>query len=56
MFPLTAAEIGADFNLSDSIQWGNLPSVVENKPAAQEYLSSYMGTYLREEVLQEGLT
>lgn len=56
MFPLTAAELGSDFNLNESILIGNLPAVQENKAAAQEYLNSYIGTYLREEVLQEGLT
>jgi predicted AAA+ superfamily ATPase len=56
MFPLTAAELGSDFNLNESILIGNLPAVHENKTAAYEYLNSYIGTYLREEVLQEGIT
>ncbi len=56
MFPLTACELGSDFDLNKSILIGNLPAVQENKDAALEYLRSYIGTYLREEVLQEGLT
>ncbi|HSX25962.1 MAG TPA: ATP-binding protein [Chlamydiales bacterium] len=56
MFPLTAAELGSDFQLSDSLSIGHLPAVYNDKKAAEEYLSSYIGTYLREEVLQEGLT
>lgn len=56
MFPLTASELGDDFDLNSSIQIGHLPAVQENREAAEEYLNSYIGTYLREEVLQEGLT
>jgi predicted AAA+ superfamily ATPase len=56
MFPLTAAELGADFHLNESLLIGHLPAVYDNKGAAEEYLNSYIGTYLREEVLQEGLT
>jgi predicted AAA+ superfamily ATPase len=55
MHPLTAAELGKDFNLSHAVQYGQLPSVQKN-PAATEYLKSYVKTYLREEVQQEGLT
>jgi len=56
MFPLTAAELGSDFNLTESLLIGHLPAVYSHKSAAEEYLHSYIGTYLREEVLQEGLT
>lgn len=56
MFPLTAAELGNDFKLETSIMIGQLPSVHEKPGDAQEYLKSYIGNYLREEVLQEGLT
>lgn len=55
MHPLTALELGADFSLRQSLQFGNLPSVFsEDDPA--DYLASYVHTYLREEVQQEGLT
>lgn len=56
MFPLTAEELGNDFDLAESLQIGHLPAVHDHKPAAEEYFKSYIGTYLREEVLQEGLT
>lgn len=56
MFPLTAAELGADFDLKKSLLWGHLPSVHERPEEASEYLRAYIATYLREEVLQEGLT
>lgn len=55
MFPLTVGELGADFVLDFSLQFGHLPAIYsEDDPA--DYLSSYIKTYLREEVQQEGLT
>lgn len=55
LFPLTSKELQEDFDLKHSLQFGSLPSVyVQESP--KEYLQSYVKTYLREEVLQEGLT
>jgi uncharacterized protein len=55
MHPLTAAELRGEFRLTHSARFGQLPSVyVEPDPA--EYLRSYVGTYLREEVQAEALT
>ncbi len=55
MYPLTCSELGEHFNLKHALMYGMLPSVwIDQKP--QKYLSSYVQTYLREEVLQEGLT
>jgi uncharacterized protein len=55
MYPLTASELGGDFNLDHSLKFGHLPdAVTEVNPGA--YLESYIRTYLQEEVLQEGLT
>ncbi|MFQ5486374.1 MAG: ATP-binding protein [Desulfobacterales bacterium] len=55
MYPLTARELGKDFSLAKSLQVGHLPSVYsETDPV--DYLASYVRTYLREEVQQEGLT
>jgi predicted AAA+ superfamily ATPase len=52
---LTALELGKDFNLKHSLNFGQLPSVYkEDDPKA--YLESYVKAYLREEVQQEGLT
>ena len=54
MHPFTASELGAAFNLGLAIRYGMLPTVwVRDDPA--EYLKSYVGTYLREEVQQEAL-
>lgn len=55
MHPLTAIELGKDFNLNHSLIFGNLPSVyVESNP--KDYLESYIKAYLVEEILQESLT
>ncbi len=55
MHPLTAAEQGKAFSLADSLKFGNLPARFgDPDPAA--YLDSYIATYLKEEVAQEGLT
>ena len=55
MYPLTAIELGKDFNLNQSLIFGNLPSTyAESKP--KDYLESYIKAYLIEEILQESLT
>jgi predicted AAA+ superfamily ATPase len=55
MHPLTAAELGPSFVLGESLARGHLPAVFsEADPAA--FLASYVQTYLREEIQQEGLT
>jgi len=55
MHPLTALELGEDFELSTALTYGLLPSIYSHAQPA-EYLKSYVATYLREEVLQEGIT
>ena len=55
MHPLTATELGADFDIERSLKFGQLPSVYgEEDP--KKYLESYVKAYLEEEVFQEGLT
>jgi predicted AAA+ superfamily ATPase len=54
MYPLTAVEMGDDFDLAKAAQYGFLPSIA-TEPDPKKYLESYIATYLREEVLQEGL-
>jgi len=54
MHPLIATEIGESFDLIKALQFGLLPhSYLQDN--AKEFLESYMVTYLKEEVLQEGL-
>lgn len=55
LFPLTASELGDDFDLARALRFGTLPMAVTSAAPAR-YLSSYAKTYLEEEVEQEGLT
>src|SRR3990172_7512162 len=53
MHPLTVAELGRDFDLRRALLHGCLPfACTERNP--RDYLRSYVTTYLREEVQQEG--
>jgi len=54
MHPFTAAELGDRFDLKHAIRYGMLPSVWVRRDV-KEYLDSYVGTYLREEVQQEAM-
>lgn len=54
MHPLTSLELGGDFELQQALRYGLLPAVIGHSEP-QRYLSSYVASYLREEVLQEGL-
>lgn len=54
MFPLTASELGDRFVPSKSLLYGNLP-VAQLTDDPQEYLKSYVGTYLQEEVQKEAM-
>ncbi len=55
MHPLTAVEMGNAFDLKSALNYGLLPSI-ETEADPKKYLEAYVATYLREEVLQEGLT
>jgi predicted AAA+ superfamily ATPase len=55
MFPLTAVEQAGRFDLTRSLRYGHLPAVL-SEPDPEKFLASYVETYLREEVQQEGLT
>lgn len=55
MHPLTALELGEQFNLTHALAYGHLPATL-SEPDPKSYLSAYVNTYLREEVMQEGLT
>lgn len=55
MHPFTAVELGARFNFAHSLQYGNLPLAYFSEDP-RSYLKSYITTYLKEEVQQEGLT
>jgi uncharacterized protein len=55
MHPLVIQELGSKFDLNHAVQYGLLPAAVGHKDP-KKYLESYVQTYIREEVLQEGLT
>lgn len=55
MHPLVIQELGDQFDLKKVIEYGLLPSVIQH-PDPKKYLESYVQTYIREEVLYEGLT
>jgi len=60
LFPLTSQEIDSDFQLERALLWGSLPILWNpNKPLdkteSKQFLRSYAETYLKEEILQEGL-
>lgn len=55
MHPVTAVEQEDKLDIANSLYFGNLPSrFTEHDP--KKYLKDYVQTYIREEVLQEGLT
>lgn len=55
LYPLICEELGIDFNLNKSLRFGHLPEAyTKNDPLS--YLKSYIQTYLKEEIEQEGLT
>lgn len=55
MHPMTTQELGNDFDFDRALKYGLLPSI-PSETDPEQYLESYVSTYLREEVLQEGLT
>jgi predicted AAA+ superfamily ATPase len=54
MFPLTAMEQQDHFDLQQALLTGQLPKV-KTITDPKDFLQTYVNTYLREEVLQEGL-
>lgn len=52
MHPLTAAELGDDFDLDEALQYGTIP-LIWTAPDRREALSSYTQLYLREEIRAE---
>jgi len=50
------SELGDAFELESALEWGTLPYVVRDRTEAADILSSYVETYLKEEIRAEGLT
>ena len=57
LFPLTARELGQDFDLQQALQWGTLPKVVflSSSQDRSRFLRTYAQTYIKEEILVEQL-
>ena len=55
MHPLVIQELNGAFDLNQILTYGLLPATFGH-PDPKKYLESYVQTYLREEVIQEGLT
>jgi predicted AAA+ superfamily ATPase len=53
--PLTKRELDKDFSLMYSLKYGQLPMAYTSDDPSK-FLDSYINTYLKEEILQEGLT
>lgn len=55
LFPFTQEEYKAHHSLDSAIEWGALPQVITEPEFRKDFLSSYVETYLREELIEEGL-
>lgn len=55
MESLSSAELKEAFVLNDCLQWGGLPLVAQESSNRAEILDSYVSTYLKEEIKEEGL-
>jgi len=55
LHPLTAAELGSHYNITEALKYGLLPSVWKEGADKEKYLKSYVRTYLEQEILYEGL-
>ena len=55
LFPLVISELGDTFNLNDAMCWGTLPYLFSTEDAEEkdDYLASYVRTYLSEEIQRE---
>ncbi len=58
MYPLTLKELNNHHDIQKVINFGTLPEAINcaDLSSANDYLFSYVDTYLKEEIFQEGLT
>ena len=54
-FPLTAAELGRQFDLDQVLRFGLLPQIQAEPSFAIDFLDAYVENYIREEIQQEAL-
>jgi predicted AAA+ superfamily ATPase len=55
LFSMTYQEYSKVYDIDQAIAWGSLPRVITEPHYRADYLSSYVETYLREELIEEGL-
>ena len=55
MFPLVFSELSSEWGLEKVLAYGSLPSVVSNSQYSKDILSTYVSTYLQQEIQQEAL-
>jgi uncharacterized protein len=55
MFPLTSAELGGDFDMSQACMTGTMPLALDAE-GAHDFLAAYAASYLNEEIRAEALT
>ncbi|MCA9758389.1 MAG: ATP-binding protein [Candidatus Eisenbacteria bacterium] len=55
MFPFTAHELGADFDIETALRAGTLPGIYPEPEYRVDKLRAYVHTYLRQEIQQEAL-
>lgn len=56
LYPLTCIELGGDFQLTDALRFGTLPSVCgKSELEKTNQLQTYVNTYLREEIQSEAV-
>lgn len=54
--PFTHLELGKKFELSQALNWGTLPTILNSSDAEKmDYLRTYVQVYLKEEILEEQL-
>ncbi|MEI6789573.1 MAG: AAA family ATPase [Myxococcaceae bacterium] len=55
LFPLSILEVGTQFNLLETLQFGQLPKLFElnNSQDKTEFLMAYAHTYIKEEIFSE---
>ena len=55
MFPLSYPEYHGHWDLEQAMAFGSLPLIVSDPKNAEETLYSYVNTYLKEELVEEGI-
>lgn len=55
LFPMLYSEYKFKHSIKDAVQWGTLPQTMNEPEFRADFLMSYVETYLREELIEEGI-